>query len=182
MQLGYKYDASTLPNFLSPLARTYFLATSNLSKEEKNRRKKLFGKFSDGFKSNKPYNWIGGGNQLLEIPVTTMPVFKIPIHASYITYFSTYNKFLAKAYFQFAIKLCKLNRVNPSILLHPLDFLGDDDITDLSFFPAMKHNSKWKIEILDDVLKILNNQFKLVHMDLFAQDELMNPTLKEKEL
>ena len=51
---GYKYDASTLPTFLGPLARAYYFAKSDLSKEEKRARKELFGKFSEGFRKLKP--------------------------------------------------------------------------------------------------------------------------------
>ena len=54
---GYKYDASTLPTFLGPLARAYYFAKSDLSKEEKRARKELFGKFSEGFRKLKPYKW-----------------------------------------------------------------------------------------------------------------------------
>ena len=74
---GYKYDASTLPTFLGPLARAYYFAKSDLSKEEKRARKELFGKFSEGFRKLKPYKWdLGEGKTLMEIPVTTMPIFK----------------------------------------------------------------------------------------------------------
>ena len=80
---GYDYDASTLPNILNPLARAYFLSTSKLSKEEREQRKGLFGTWKDGFRPNKAYHWQFQDKKLLEIPVTTMPLFKVPIHASY---------------------------------------------------------------------------------------------------
>ena len=76
---GYKFDASTLPTYLGPLARMYYFKKSDLSKEEKKARKELFGKFSEGFRKLKPYKWnLGGGKSITEIPVTTMPVFKLP--------------------------------------------------------------------------------------------------------
>ncbi|MEZ4826772.1 MAG: hypothetical protein R3C61_10845 [Bacteroidia bacterium] len=65
---GYKYDASTLPNILNPLARAYFLSTSKLSKEEREQRKGLFGSWKDGFRPLKPYKWTLDGMQLTEIP------------------------------------------------------------------------------------------------------------------
>ena len=54
---GYLYDASTLPTYLGPLARSYYFWKSGLSKEEKRARKELFGKFSEGFRKSKPYFW-----------------------------------------------------------------------------------------------------------------------------
>ena len=35
------------------------------------------------------------------------------------------------------MRLCRLAGVEPSILLHPLDFLGADDVDALGFFPGM---------------------------------------------
>ena len=84
---GYLYDASTLPTYLGPLARSYYFWKSGLSKEEKMARKELFGKFSMGFKKLKPYyHELGGGKKIAEIPVTTMPIFKLPFHLSYLIY------------------------------------------------------------------------------------------------
>ena len=53
----YAYDASTLPTYLGPLARLYYFRTSDLSEEDKEKRKELFGNFKDGFRPNKPYRW-----------------------------------------------------------------------------------------------------------------------------
>ena len=44
---GYIYDASTFPTFLGPVARAYYFMTSDLSEEEMQKRKELFGKFRD---------------------------------------------------------------------------------------------------------------------------------------
>lgn len=170
---GYYYDASTFPNILNPLARAYFLWTSKMSKEERETRKGLFGSWKDGFRPNKPYQWnAGGGKHLMEIPVTTMPVFKVPIHASYVLFLSTYSKALAMAYFKVALTLCKLTGTEPSILLHPLDFIGCDDTTALSFFPAMRVESKPKIEVMHAMFQMLAKDFQLVtmkeHADLIA--------------
>jgi len=103
---GYDYDATAFPNILNPLARAYFFATSNLTKEEKERRKALFGSFSDAFRPVKPYRWRLDEETLIELPVTTMPIFKTPIHFSYLIYLASYSKFVAKLYLRFAILMC----------------------------------------------------------------------------
>ena len=175
---GYEYDASTFPNILNPIARMYFLWNSKLSKEERQKRKGLFGSWKDGFRPNKAYKWKSGNASLLEIPVTTMPVFKVPIHLSYILYLSTFSRGLAIAYFRFALSLCKLWGVQPSILLHPLDFIGNDDTTALSFFPAMQMESKPKIEVVNKVFRLLNKNCQLVTMGEHAKHIINNNKLK----
>jgi peptidoglycan-N-acetylglucosamine deacetylase len=163
-KLGYTYDASTFPTFLGPLARLYYFMRSNLSKAELKTRKALFGKFSEGFRPLHPYRWRTDAGEIIEIPVTTMPLLKIPIHASYILYLSCYSTALAMAYFRTALTLCRLTNTPPSILLHPLDFLGGDDEKDLSFFPAMNLPGAKKMELMSRILNLLSQQFEVVPM------------------
>jgi peptidoglycan/xylan/chitin deacetylase (PgdA/CDA1 family) len=92
---GYQYDASTLPTFIGPLARAYYFMTARLSAAEMRRRKILFGTVRDGLRSIKPYRWQTDAGSLLEIPVTTLPLLKAPIHFSYLLYLSLYNVALA---------------------------------------------------------------------------------------
>ncbi len=55
---GYEYDCSTFPTYIAPVARAfYFLKSPGMSAEEREKLKKLYGKFSDGFQSLKPYKW-----------------------------------------------------------------------------------------------------------------------------
>lgn len=161
---GYAYDASTFPNILNPIARMYFLWKSDLSKEERLQRKGLFGTWKDGFRPNKAFEWNAEGSNMLEIPVTTMPLFKIPIHASYILFLSTYSFGLAMAYFRFALTMCKLTKTTPSILLHPLDFIGCDDTEALSFFPAMRVESRHKIRVLSEMFRLMKKSYQIVTM------------------
>ena len=124
---GYKYDASTFPTFLGPLARAYYFFTSNLNSKQRSERKQLFGKFKEGFRKLRPFEWDLEAGRLAEIPVTTMPVVKLPIHVSYLLYLASYSPRLARCYFRFALAMCRTFTVSPSLLLHPLDFLGGDD-------------------------------------------------------
>ena len=66
---------------------------------------------------------------------------------------------LAKAYFYTALWSCRIFGVEPSILLHPLDFLGGEDVPRLKFFPSMKMSSKEKINIVEHCLNNLTNLF-----------------------
>ena len=153
---GYQYDASTFPTFLGPMARAYYLLKKRFSTDEKKERKQLFGKFSNGFKPLRPYQWELGEQSIVELPVTTMPIFKLPIHATYLCYLATYSGWLARHYFRIAILLCRVMRVQPSFLLHPLDFLDDQDVPQLGFFPGMKLAYTKKISLLNDCLDMLH--------------------------
>ena len=56
------------------------------------------------------------------------------------------------SYFSAAMALCDLTGVEPSLLLHPLDFLGCDDDSDLAFFPAMQSPASSKLRLAGQVL------------------------------
>ena len=161
----YEYDCSTLPTYIAPLARAYyFFKSPEMSDEEREKRKKLFGKFSDGFQSLKPYKWQIGEKSLVEIPVTTLPIFKTPIHASYVIYLSTFSKSLAKAYWKMAIEMCRLTGTQLSLLLHPLDFLSGEDVAELKFFPAMNLQIEKKLEFVSEILEIYAKEFDILNM------------------
>lgn len=167
---GYKYDASTLPTFLGPLARAYYFMTAKLTEEEKKKRQILFGKLRDGLQPLKPYRWQVEGQTIVEIPVTTMPLFKVPIHFSYVLYLSLYSPALASQYFRTALRLCRLRGVQPSLLLHPLDLLGSDDTQDLSFFPGMKVTSEKKLEVVSRALQLMSEQFNVLTLQQHAME------------
>jgi hypothetical protein len=178
---GYLYDATVFPNLLNPLARAYFFATSNLSREEKEQRKALFGTLADALKPVKPYRWQIDGRTLLEIPVTTMPLFKVPIHLSYILYLSKFARPLAQLYFRFALAMCAMTRTEPSILLHPLDFLGCEDVSELKFFPGMDLPRERKLGLVAEALDLMAQRYELLTMRAHAERLLRTGTLPTME-
>lgn len=183
VERGYQYDCSTLPTYIGPVARAYyFLKSPEMDHEEREKRKQLFGKFSNGFQSVKPFSWDVGGKPLIEIPVTTMPIFKVPVHASYVIYLSTISKTLARAYWRFVIQICRFTNTSPSILLHPLDFLSGEDIEELGFFPGMDLPAGEKLEILNQMIEGLADKFDLVnlrkHAEVFRTEEKLPKRLK----
>lgn len=167
---GYEYDASTFPTYMGPLARAYYFMTAKLSAEELNKRKALFGSLREGLRPVKPYLWRLDSGTLVEVPVTTMPIFKVPIHVSYVLYLSGFAPSLAVRYFQSAIKLCRLTGTSPSLLLHPLDFLGCDDMQDLSFFPGMSISSEKKLETISQILRVMSDEFRVVTLQRHARE------------
>ncbi len=161
---GYRYDASTFPTFIGPLARAYYFMKSRLPKAELRRRSALFGSATEGLRPNKPYQWHLDGDELLEIPVTTMPGLRLPIHVSYLLYLGSFSRGLARAYFGLALALCRLTRTRPSLLLHPLDFLGREDNQSLSFFPGMSLPRAHKLAVVADTFDALSRHHTIVTM------------------
>jgi hypothetical protein len=178
---GYEYDCSTFPTYLGPLARAYYFMTAKLPKEEKAKRSKLFGTVGDGLRPLKPYRWDLGGESLLEIPVTTFPIFKVPIHLSYLLYLGKFSSLAAKLYFRMALLACRLTGTQPSILLHPLDFLGKEDDPDLGFFPAMDQPREMKLALAGDLFAMLTKSFDIVPMGEHAR-RLCERTVRTRSL
>jgi len=173
---GYRYDASTFPTLIGPLARAYYFLHARLSTSQKKERKRLFGNWSDGLRPLRPYWWqmgtsraAGTGQRLLEIPVTTLPVFRVPIHFSYLLFLLQKSKSAAWAYWRMAMTTCRAWRVEPSLLLHPLDFLGGDEEADLGFFPGMKLPTAAKTAFVGQLLADFGQQFQILPMGEHAE-------------
>ena len=175
---GYQYDASTLPTYLGPLARAYYFWTSGLGREERARRKALFGTLRDGLRPVRPYHWqLESGRSLLEIPVTTLPGVKLPFHVTYLQYLSRWAEPAAIAYLRACLSICDLARMSPSFILHPLDILGGDRVPQLAFFPAMDLPTARKLALFRRVLELYGRSFRLVTMGAHARDLLAGARL-----
>jgi peptidoglycan/xylan/chitin deacetylase (PgdA/CDA1 family) len=177
VQRGYIYDGSIFPTFIGPFARAYYFMRTKLSPLEKAKRKHLFGTFRDGFRTNVAYPWMKDGHSLMIIPVTTFPILKIPIHISYILYLSLFHPALGLFYFETAMRVCRWLRIRPSMLLHPLDFIGvDDNQPEVAFFPAMAMQSEKKLHIVGQILEILKKYYSVIPMGQYAQEMLSSST------
>lgn len=154
---GYDYDASIFPSVLGPVARMFFMLNSKLSAEEKEQRKGLYGKFSDAFGALQPFTWENG---LVEVPVTTMPLFRLPVHMTYLMFLAQKSDFLAKLYWDTAITLCRARNVAPSLLLHPTDFLDEQDVPEMSFFPGMKLPATKKTALVEHTIRSLQRHWQ----------------------
>ncbi|MDH3605848.1 MAG: polysaccharide deacetylase family protein [Acidimicrobiia bacterium] len=156
---GYTYDASTLPTWIGPLARRYYFRSTNLTPAEAGLRSSLFGSVRDGFLPNTPYEWELDDGDIAEIPVTTMPLARVPIHISYLLYLSGHSTALAEWYFRLALRACRVRGTGPSILIHPLDLLGGDEVDQLEFFPGMDMTGSVKRERTTRYLQLLTSRF-----------------------
>src|SRR3954468_13638329 len=166
---GYAYDASTLPTVIGPIARAYYFRTAKLTAEQRAERELLYGTWADGRRAVRPYRWAVGETTLLELPVTTLPVAKVPIHVSYLLMLSAYSPAAARAYFDTALRVCRLSGVGPSILLHPLDLISGDDVKELAFFPGMQIPVDEKLARVNSYLALLRKHFDVVTVGQHAR-------------
>ena len=169
-EMGYAYDASTLPTWIGPLARKYYFRSTDLTDRQIEQRSSLFGSLSDGLQPNVPYRWDLDGLSLHEIPVTTMPLVRVPIHVSYLMYLSRFSMGLASAYLRLALLACRLRGQGPSILLHPLDLLGGDEVGELEFFPGMDMVGSEKRERTARFVSMLTQAFSVGTMEEHLSD------------
>lgn len=156
---GYRYDASTLPTWIGPLARAYHNRTALPSTTQEG-RDELFGGFSRVRAPNTAYRW--SGSDLVELPVTTMPLLRVPIHGAYLLRLHQMSPRLARGYFLTALRLCRTRGVSPSLLLHPTDVLGGTEAPGMEFFPGMAVPGSTKVALLGWVLDALRRHFDVV--------------------
>jgi hypothetical protein len=163
---GYEYDASLFPTVLGPVARAYFLLNSKLPPEEKKRRSGLYGNLSGAYGSLNPYPLAEGP---MEMPVTTMPLFRLPVHMSYLVFLAQVSESLARLYWNTALTLCRVRGVQPSMLLHPTDFLDVTDAPEMAFFPGIRIPAERKMKLVGHVLETLRRHYRTGTMQAHAR-------------
>jgi len=167
---GYLYDASTLPTYLGPLARAYYFRTTRLSEAERRERAQLFGRLADGLRPAGAYSWkLPNGRTLLELPVTTFPVIKVPFHLSYLMYISRFSERLMVGYLRAALLACRVAGTQPSFLLHPLDLIDAKQEPRLGFFPGMDVPARRKANLFRRAIQLLREHYSLVNMSTHAR-------------
>jgi peptidoglycan/xylan/chitin deacetylase (PgdA/CDA1 family) len=110
VERGYHYDTSMLPTWIGPLARAFHDRSAGPDRDDEARG--LFGPVRDVLLPNRPHRCRPG---LVELPVTTMPFARVPIHGSYLLQIHAQSPRLARAYFRTALRLCRSRRVEPTL-------------------------------------------------------------------
>jgi hypothetical protein len=178
---GYMYDASILPTFIGPLARWYFRRHASREAADRADRRNMFGSFREGFRSLTPKVRQTDSGPIVEIPVTTFPLVKLPIHMTYLLQLWQISPRLAKVYVEMAFSACRLVGIGPSVLLHPLDFLGCEDDPELKFFPGMNVSRAEKLELINNMVTRLAENFQIGTMRQHAElvrSKLQSPAPK----
>lgn len=162
---GYRYDASPFPTFLAPISRWLYFRRAALTDDQRAERATLGGTFTSGFGSNRP----GRDGNLVVIPVTTFPLFRLPIHVSYLQCLNVVSCQLAVAYFRAAVAACRASDTPLSLVLHPTDLLGREDSV-LPFFPAMQLPLGRKLDLVDRVLAEVRRHCRAVTLAEWADE------------
>jgi hypothetical protein len=123
--------------------------------------------------------WRDGAARLLEIPVTTCPLLRTPFHPSYLIYVASFSPAVARLYAKTGFRLCRAFAIEPSFLLHPLDFIGAGEVRDLAFFPGMNLGLDVKLAVLDSTIAELKRNHDIVAMDEHAAAIIESGGLRE---
>jgi hypothetical protein len=158
---GYDYDASVLPTSLSPLLKVYYRARMRTGTPDQPQQH-LFGRASNALLPLTPFRWGGDGAGLLELPISTMPLLRTPMHMSYLQALGATSAGASHGYLRLALRLLRARGVPPSFLLHPTDLLDARDAPRLAFFPGMARAWPQKIDQLRDALASLADGFDVV--------------------
>ena len=77
---------------------------------------------------------------------------------------------LMKLYLNTTIRMCKITNTPISFLLHPLDLIGGDQITQLAFFPGMNVSSGKKVKVFKSVIGLLQKNYEVMNMSKHWED------------
>mgnify|MGYP001587159169 CR=1 FL=1 len=112
-KLNYKYDSSVLPGFSELLMKLYAYIRGGEN------RHKTFGRMNYLISSRNPYALRSPHNKkgLLELPISTLPVLRLPIH-------TTFAYFFGKRYRNLIIKYFNTKPKHALYLFHAIDFVN----------------------------------------------------------
>ncbi|WP_193045959.1 polysaccharide deacetylase family protein [Mycolicibacterium baixiangningiae] len=159
VERGYTYDASTFPTWIGPLARAHHFRTADLTAAQREERANLFGGASQALLPLRPHRSASG---LAELPVTTMPLLRIPIHGSYLLQLYSISPRVARMFFGTAVRLCRVRGVGMTMLLHPTDLLDRRDAPALDFFPGMAVPAREKYAFMQWVMATMQRHFTVL--------------------
>lgn len=165
-RLGYVYDSSVFPNALAPLARRWQARRSRGPAAAASH-----GAATPAWRTPLvSFEWLlPGGTRLLELPVTTLPLARVPVHGTYLQHLAERSEAAALAYAGAAFALCAARGVAPHLLLHGTDFVGADEATGLHFLPGMRRTGAAKTRFVQRVLALLRGRFEPIGMAAFAR-------------
>lgn len=165
---NYAYDASTFPTFVGPLARRFLKQRAGHASDSGSEHDGVFGSWRDGLRPLKPYRWRSESGRILELPVTTFPLARMPIHFTYINFIADKSTIAAETYFIAALTACRLTGTAPSLLLHATDFIGSQDSGCPSFLPGMRRTSEEKLTLMRRLLRRYFEWFDVMPLASFA--------------
>lgn len=168
LQRHYLYDSSLFPTSLGPVARAW--ERLNYRRESSASDRETYGSFRAARGSLRPFAWRACGSTLLELPVTTMPWTRFPVHWTYLNFIATRSISAAHAYLKTHIALLRRYAIEPQLILHSTDFLGLEDKGAPTFVPGMKLPVTKKLEFVAATLARYGAAFRLLPIERFINE------------
>lgn len=134
---GYHYDASTFPNLAGGLARAWQRRAFHLDAAAARALDGQYGGLAGAWGPLAPHRLRAAAGSLLEFPVSTMPLLRLPVHWTYVHHLADRSEALARAWLDAHVALCRLRDLAPCLLLHATDVIGTDDACCPRFMPGM---------------------------------------------
>lgn len=145
---GYTYDSSTFPNAVGVLARAWHRRHFGLDERAAAELGDQYGALADMRRPLAPYRWRLPAAELTEVPVSTLPLLRLPVHWTYINFLAEFSVRCALAYVSTHIALCRVRSVAPVLLIHATDVIGVDDDACPRFMPGMRLTAAEKMRLL----------------------------------
>ena len=164
-QLDYLYDSSSFYSSLQRLARWYH--RKNL--RDKNTKLHQYSEVSSLYTNLIPAKISIGEGSIWEIPVSTYPKLRTPVHATYLNYLAQFSETLTLSYLRLALSAFEKSAMPLNFILHATDFLGAEDVSNLTYLPGMKRSAPQKLALLDKFMGLIQQRFIPVKMTEFTQ-------------
>lgn len=169
---GYAYDATVWPTYLGAVANRVFMRAHP---DRDGPARELFGGVDRARLPNRPFRWSTPAGDLVEIPVTALPLVRFPLQVSLLVALRSAAPALGRHYLRRALALCRRCRVEPSLILPPPDLLGAEDAPDLAFFPGMRRDAAWKRAAVRELLAETVRHFTVVTLREHAEAVAARP-------
>lgn len=158
---GYAYDSSLFPCSIGPLARLWERLNFRRSNDEQRDWGDVYGGLGAARQPLEPFVWDLEDRDLVELPVTTMPFTRLPVHWTYLNFIASASAGLAHAYLGLHVGLARRQQLTPTLLLHGTDFLGCDDPDIPRFIPGMGRTADDKLAFVRATLRHYQRHFDL---------------------
>ena len=170
--VGYRYDSSSFPSSLAALARRWQQRRARALGQAVDLPSDAHGGASRG-QPLSPYRWdLGAGPgaaPLIEVPVTTLPALRLPLHGTYLQHLADTSPLAARSYARLSMAACAAAGVAPHLLLHATDFIGADDGLPTAFLPGMRRGHRDKLALLDVAVGALRARFDAMPLIRYVQ-------------
>ena len=168
VERSYQYDSSTFRTVTGPLARWYSARISDRQNSRPKPSATAHGRVGEAFGDLRPHRLAEPHSDLIEIPVTTHPILRMPIHGTYLNFLGDRSTRLAKRYVRSGLNACRKRGVPLVYLLHLTDFIGADDEIAPKFLPGMRRTHQQKTALLQNVISAAISEFEFKKIDEIA--------------